>query len=80
MKQKDILLVALVVFISGIFSFILSNLVVGSPSSQKQEVEVVEPISADFTSPDDQYFNDQSINPTQTIRIGENPNPQPFNP
>lgn len=79
MKTKDIGLIAVIVVISGTLSFVLSNLVIGSPTSKPQEVEVVEAISADFKTPDPKYFNANSKNFTQIITIGDNPNPQPFN-
>jgi hypothetical protein len=48
------------------------------PQDQQAEVEVIEPITAEFTQPDKRYFNEKSVNPTQPIRIGENQNQQPF--
>lgn len=81
MKQKDIILIMVVVFISGVFSFLLSNYLFASPKNRQEKVEVVEPITADFKIPakDDKYFNIQAIDPTQIIRIGDNNNNQPFN-
>jgi hypothetical protein len=79
MKQKDIALIAVVVIVSGTLSLLLSNLVIASPKNRKQQVEVVEPITADFPKPVSKYFNSQSIDPTQLIKIGDNSNPQPFN-
>lgn len=79
MKHKDMILIAGVVFISAIISYFLSNLLFASPSDRTEKVEVVEPISAEFTLPDSRYFNSQSINPTQQIQIQENSNQQPFN-
>lgn len=79
MKQKDIVLIAGVVFFSGLISYFLSNLLFASPSDRSQKVEVVEPISAEFTLPDSRYFNSESVNPTQQIQIQDNSNQQPFN-
>lgn len=77
MKQKDIALIIVIVFISGMFSFLISRFVVNT-DNKKQEVEVVEPITAEFTQPSSKYFNDDSTNPTQVIQIGENQNESPF--
>lgn len=77
MKQKDIALIIVVVFISGIFSLLTTKILI-KPGEQKQEVEVVEPITAEFTQPSGKYFNDDSINPTQLISIDENKNENPF--
>jgi hypothetical protein len=81
MKQKDWILIIVVVFISGIVSFVLSNYLFASPKNRQEKVEVVEPITADFKIPkaDDKYFNAQAIDPTQIIKIGDNNNNQPFN-
>ena len=81
MKQKDIALIIIVVFISGVFSLLLSNYLFASPKNRQEQVEVVEPISAEFKVPakDDKYFNAQAIDPTLIIKIGDNNNQQPFN-
>ncbi|HSW75403.1 MAG TPA: hypothetical protein VLG16_06080 [Candidatus Saccharimonadales bacterium] len=79
MKQKDIALIIVIVFISAVASFFLSNLLFASPQNRQQEVEVVEPISANFPTPNSKYFNNQSINPTELIQIGNSTNPNPFN-
>lgn len=79
MKQKDIALIIIIVFISGVASFFLSNMLFASPDKRDQKVEKVEPITADFPAPDRKYFNENSIDPTQLIQIGESTNPNPFN-
>lgn len=78
MKQKDILLIIVIAFISGIASFFLSNLLITNTENRSEEVEVVEAISKDITEPDARYFNAQAINPTQLIQIGNQDNPQPL--
>lgn len=78
MKQRDLALILVIVFISGIASFLLSNFVIANPKNLKEQVEVVEPITSEFIQPDSRYFSNKSKNPTQTIKIGENLNPQPF--
>ena len=78
MKQKDIDAIITIVFISGILSFFISNALFAPPKNLKTQVEVVEPISAEFSQPDKKYFNQDSVNPTQTITIGDGENQQPF--
>jgi hypothetical protein len=78
MKQKDIALILVIAFFGAILALVTSNLVFGSSQSRQQEVEVVEPISANFPTPDQRYFNSKSINPTQLIEIGNNHNTDPF--
>ncbi len=79
MKQKDIILIVIVVVITGLATFFLSNLLFASPKSRTTKVEVVEVINPDFQKPDIKYFNTGSLDPTQPISIGDNQNPKPFN-
>lgn len=79
MKQKDLALIAVVVFISIVFSLVISKFVIATPENRQQEVEVVQPISGEFQSPDKRYFNNTAFDPTEQITIGENANPNPFN-
>jgi hypothetical protein len=78
MKQKDIAVIILVGGISAALSLVVSNLIVGTPTSKKVDVEVVEPITAEFSQLDKRYFNAESVNPTQLIQIQGNTT-KPFN-
>jgi hypothetical protein len=78
MKQKDLALILVIVFISAIISYFVSNMFFASPKNRQQQVEVVEPISANFSEPDTKYFNNEAINPTQLIRIEQSTNTDPF--
>lgn len=79
MKQKDIVLIIVVVFVAGIFALLFSNLVISSPKNRKERVEIVDSITSEFNAPDKKYFNAQSVDPTKLIQIGDNLNPKPFN-
>lgn len=78
MKQKDVVLIIVILFISGVMSFLISNVLFSSPEGRSAEVEVVEAITTEFNKPDDRFFNANSINPTQLIQIGDQDNLQPF--
>ena len=78
MKQKDIMLIAVLVIVSGFISFFASNFFFAKPADREQKVEVVDVITSDFPTPSVKYFNNGSIDPTQTIQIGDNSNPNPF--
>ncbi len=78
MRQKDIALIVVIVFLSAIISFFVSKTIFASPKNRQQAVEVVQPITSDFPKPDKRYFNSQSFDPTQLITIGQNANPDPF--
>jgi len=79
MKQKSIVVIVTVAFLSGILAVLVSSLVISTPKNRNQKAEVVQPIVADFPEPNKKYFNDKSIDPTQLIRIGTTSNPSPFN-
>lgn len=79
MKQKDIALIIIIVFISAVASFFISGKIFGSPKDRQQKVEVVNPITSDLPKPDKQFFNSQAFDPTRVITIGQNANPNPFN-
>lgn len=79
MKQKDIALILVVIFISVVVSLFISNKIFASPKNRQQQVDVVQSITDDFSQPDKTYFNSNSIDPTQPITIGQNANSNPFN-
>jgi hypothetical protein len=78
MKQKDIALILVIVFISAAISLVVSNMLFASPKNRQEQVEVVQPITSDFPKTDAKYFNDKAFNPTRTITIGQNNNTDPF--
>ncbi len=81
MKKKDLTLIVVVVIISAALSFFLSSFLFGDPEADPIEVEIVESITDEFNNPSEDYFNEDSINPTQLIRIGgDEGNISPFSP
>lgn len=78
MKQKDIALIIIVTGVSLVFAIFASNFLLSSTGGYEQEAEVVDSISSQFQLPDSDYYNDQSINPTQIIRISDGDNKQLF--
>lgn len=79
MKAKDWSAIGVVVIIAAIISFVIANIFLGGKHAPRLKVEVVEPISSDFPLPNKKYFNEDSLNPTQEIKIGEDSNTSPFN-
>jgi hypothetical protein len=77
-KQKDILTIVVIVIVSVVFSVVVSNFVIKTPKNRQQSVEVVEPIGQEFVRPNNKFFNDKSINPTQKIQIGDSTNKNPI--
>lgn len=78
MRQKDIALIIVVVFVSVLISLFASKAIFASPKNRQQQVEVVQPISAQISKPDSHYFNSQALDPAQSITTGPNANPDPF--
>ncbi len=78
MKQKDIALILVISFMSALISVFISNALISPPKNRKEQVEVVDVISPIFPEADKKYFNANSLNPTETISIGEDPNLTPF--
>ena len=78
MKQKDLTLIIVVVFVSAIMALVLSRWLFASPKNRAQKAEKVDIMTAEFTQPSRKYFNTESINPTQQIQIGSSNNPNPF--
>jgi hypothetical protein len=79
MKQKDVALILVMVFIGALLAFVVSKWIFSSPKNREQTAEIVDPITANFSPPPPKYFNSTSINPTLQIEIGGNTNPNPFN-
>jgi hypothetical protein len=79
MKQKDMLLILVIIFISAIMSLVVSKAIFTSPKNRQQQVEIVHPITSDFPQPDSHYFNSSAFDPTQPITTGQTANPNPFN-
>jgi hypothetical protein len=79
MKQKDVALIIVIAFVSGIVSFFVSNKLFVTPANRQQQVETVDAITPTFQSPDSKYFNSNSIDPTQNSQIGADNNQNPFN-
>lgn len=87
MKQKDWLLIAVIVVISATFSLIVSNKIFSSPKNHRLTAPVVEKISSKFTNPqtDDRLkrfyksdANPDPLNPTELIQIKPNDTGNPF--
>jgi len=78
MKQKDFVLIIVIAFISGVVSFVVSNKLFVTPNNRAQQVEVVDPITATFQTPDKKYFNSSSINPTPNSSNSGDSNQNPF--
>lgn len=78
MKQKDISLIIVIVFVSAVISIFVSKTIFGTSKSKQEQSVVVQPITSSFPPPDSRYFNSSAFDPTQLITIGQNNNTNPF--
>ena len=77
MKSKDIGLLAVIAIVSSAAAIFASSLII--PSNDKtQTVEVVAPISSNFNELPNEYFNQDSVNPTKEIETRVDPGSNPF--
>lgn len=78
MKQKDIALIVIVAVVAGVFSIVITSTVFVGKKGKELKAETVSSISSEFKQPDKNVFNQDALNPTQLIQIGENNNPKPL--
>lgn len=79
MKQNDIITLIVTIFFSVVLSIVAANLLFSKASLSNQRVDIVPTIRTNFSIPNTQYFNNQSIDPTQIINIAPGNNQQYFN-
>lgn len=78
MKKSDYALLALIVSLTLVISFLVVKAIFGEAQNNTTTVEKAAPISANITKPDPNVFNHDAINPTVVIQIGNPANQQPF--
>ena len=78
MKQNDIALLVLIICLSVAASVFVGGKVIKPSKDRSTKVEVVERISSVFPPPDPTVFNDQALNPTREIKIGNDSNNKPI--
>lgn len=78
MKQKDILLIAVIAIVAGLFSFLVANFFFGGTKAYKLTAPTIDKISQAFTLPDNTVYNKTALNPTKDITIGDTTNTTPF--
>lgn len=79
MKSKDIALIGGIILVSAVLSYFISNAIFVPPKNRQQQVEVVQAITSDFSTPDTRYFNSSAFDPAKPITVGQNNNTNPFN-
>jgi hypothetical protein len=78
MKKNDILIIVVVAIVAGVFSFIVANFLFGGQKNYNLDAPTVQPITAEFKTPDTKYFNKDSLDITKDITVEDNSNNKPF--
>lgn len=78
MKKNEIALLILIVAISIGIAYAVGSSIFGKTGAEPVEVETAKAISSDIVRPAENIFNENAINPTVPVRIGDPSNQQPF--
>ena len=70
MKQSDIITVILVAGIGIFAAILLCNMILGNPDERSVTFKTVQVVDATLASPDPEVFNQDAINPTVEIYVG----------
>lgn len=79
MKKSDIAVLILLVSVSLVIGYFVGSWVFSANEIKEVPVQTAEPIVAEITPPDAKVFNDEGINPTVQVTIGQSANTKPFN-
>ena len=71
MKKTDIAMIILIASMSMLVSYFVVNAILGDSQSSSVNVKTIDPIGATVEDPDPRIFNDDAINPTVEVFIGE---------
>lgn len=78
MKKNEIALLVLIVAISIGIAYAVGQSIFGKATTKPVDVETVTTISSEIEQPNETIFNENAINPTVPVRIGDPSNQQPF--
>ena len=71
MKNSDIAALILIASLSMLIAYFIADAVIGKPSSESVKVKTIAPITAEVATPDSSIFNEDAINPTVEVVIGD---------
>ena len=78
LEKKDIASLVLLVIVSFLLSFFIANAVISTPEDRSEQVLEVAEFEPNFPSIDPRIYNENSVNPTEDIQIGDSFTPNPF--
>ncbi|RYX79522.1 hypothetical protein EON76_02275 [bacterium] len=71
MKNTDVAAIILIASISMLVAYFVASAVIGAPGSESVKVKSVNKISSNVEQPDKTVFNNDAINPTVEVIIGD---------
>lgn len=78
MKKSDYAILILIIGISLLVAYLLASSIFGDSSSQPVEIKTAQRITTQVEEPNPEIFNDQAINPSVEIKIGDSADKSPF--
>lgn len=70
MKNSEIAAIILIAAFSAVVAYFSFNYLLGDPYDQVVKVQYMEKINNRLVDPDSEIFNEDAINPTEEIEIG----------
>lgn len=71
MKQSDIAALIVISSITVLVAYFVADYFIGSPTSESQKVDTIIKINPEVKKPDSSIFNEDAINPTVEVVIGD---------
>lgn len=71
MKSSEIATIILIVLISSVSAFFVGQAIWGDPGEKSHKVGFMEEITDRFAEPSKDIFNEEAINPTVQVVIGQ---------
>lgn len=71
MKKTDITMIILIASVSILVAYFVARSIMGGGETESVQVKTIEAITSQVVEPDTTVFNENSINPTVEIIIGD---------
>ena len=69
MKKNDIALLIIIISISALGAYLITNALMGDPKEQSAKVQTMQPVLTEVVQPDPNVFYDGAINPSVRVNI-----------
>ncbi len=70
MKRTDIAMIIFIASISVLISYFVAKTVMGDTQNEAVTVKTIDAFSAEISDPDSRIFNEDAVNPTVEVYIG----------